>query len=204
VATPSAGGGRRRPRVAAFYDEPRLVPLLWASTVKFLTLGATIVPFQLLIRDLRFREVSMIQGVSSLFVNAAKIALAFAGAGAWALVVPNALHGVLFLAVVAGSTRFRPRLRFVWREIKGFVSFGVRAAASTVLMESSRNLDYFLVGKFLGLSALGVYRVAFEVAMMPMETLAQTTYRVAYRCSPACPRSGSGSKPHSSTPPGCC
>ncbi len=168
------------PGVAAFYGEPRLTPLLWASAAKFLTLGATIVPFQLLIRELRFREVSLIQGAASLGVNAAKIALAVAGWGAWALVVPNALHGVLFLAVVARVSPFRPRLHFAWREIRSFVSFGVRAAAATALMEGSRNLDYFLVGKFLGLSALGVYRVAFEVAMMPMETLAQTVYRVAY------------------------
>lgn len=168
------------PLIAAFYEEPRLEPLLWASTVKFVTLGATIVPFQLLIRDLRFREVSMIQAVTSLFVNVAKIALAIAGTGAWALVAPNALYGVLFLVIVARVTPFRPAFRFVWREIREFVSFGVRTAASTIMMESSRNLDYFLVGKFLGLPALGVYRVAFEVAMMPMETLSQTTYRVAY------------------------
>jgi O-antigen/teichoic acid export membrane protein len=122
----------------------------------------------------------MIQAVTSLFVNVAKIALAIAGTGAWALVEPNELYGVLFLVIVGWVTPFRPRLRFVWREIRGYVSFGVRAAASTIMMEASRNLDYFLVGKFLGLSALGVYRVAFEVAMMPMETLSQTTYRVAY------------------------
>lgn len=168
------------PAIAAFYGDPRLGPLLLASSAKFLFLGAAIVPFQLLIRDLRFREVSAVQGFCSLGVNVAKIALAIAGAGAWALVLPNALHGVLFLAAVSRISPFWPRFRFVWREISGFVSFGARAAASTITMECSRNLDYFLVGKFLGLSALGIYRVAFEVAMMPMETLSQTTYRVAY------------------------
>lgn len=166
--------------IAAFYDEPRLVPLLWASTVKFLALGATIVPFQLLIRNLHFREVSFVQGAASVGVNAAKISLALGGMGAWALVIPNVLHGVLSLVVTSCIAPFRPRLHFVWSEIREFVSFGVRAAASTILMQCSRNLDNLLVGKFLGMSALGVYRVAFDIAMMPMEILSQTTYRVAY------------------------
>ena len=168
------------PWVSVFYDDSRLTPMLWASTLKFLCLGVAIVPLQILIRDLRFPEISMVQGITALGVNLAKIALAFAGKGAWALVLPNALYGVIFLAALSWLAPFRPQLRLVWRDISWFVSFGVRAAASTITMECSRNLDYFLVGKFLGLSALGMYRVAFEIAMMPMETLAQTTYRVAY------------------------
>jgi PST family polysaccharide transporter len=73
-----------------------------------------------------------------------------------------------------------PRLRFRFANVAWHVQFGARAALSGLLTETSRNIDYFMVGLFLGVGPLGVYRVAFEMATTPLESIAQPIYRATF------------------------
>jgi O-antigen/teichoic acid export membrane protein len=109
-----------------------------------------------------------------------RIGLAFAGTGAWALIVGDASRGLYLLVGVLATSAFRPRLRFVFAEVRRFVSFGLRAASASVIFHAYRNIDYLVVGKVLGTETLGIYRVAFEVAMSPTETIIQVVNRVAF------------------------
>jgi O-antigen/teichoic acid export membrane protein len=43
-----------------------------------------------------------------------------------------------------------------------------------------RNADYFLVGKLLGVEALGIYRIAFDLGMQPVEVVINLINRVSY------------------------
>lgn len=56
----------------------------------------------------------------------------------------------------------------------------MRIAGASLVSEVYRNIDYFLVGRHLGVATLGVYRVAFDLAMVPIEAIAQPIYRVSF------------------------
>jgi O-antigen/teichoic acid export membrane protein len=75
---------------------------------------------------------------------------------------------------------FRPQLHFAFEETKRFVRFGLHVAGSSVLYHVYKNADYFLVGKLLGIEALGLYRVAFDVAMQPTEAIITVVGRVGF------------------------
>jgi O-antigen/teichoic acid export membrane protein len=168
------------PLLAREYSAPVLVPMLALAGLKLLLVGAALVPQQLLSKHLKFREVGAVQTIATLGEGLAKIGFAAAGVGAWAPVLGNVCRGaVLFAAVLAFST-FRPRLHFAWDEAKPHLRFGSRIAATSLLYHSYRNADYFLVGRFLGLEVLGIYRVAFDLAMQPMEIVMNLINRVTY------------------------
>ena len=75
---------------------------------------------------------------------------------------------------------FRPRRHFSFQETKRFARFGLQVAGSGVLFSLYKNADYFLVGKLLDIEALGLYRVAFDVAMQPTDTIIAVVGRVGF------------------------
>jgi O-antigen/teichoic acid export membrane protein len=168
------------PALASYYDEPALLPLVAASGFKLFLIGTSVVPLQLLNRDLKFREIGAVQTLASLGEGLTKIALAAAGTGAWALIAGNVARGAVLVAALWALSSFRPQRHFSQVETRRFVKVGVHVAGSSVLYQVYKNADYFLVGKFLGLEALGLYRVAFDVAMQPTDAIIAVVNRVGF------------------------
>jgi len=168
------------PVLAYTYDQAQLLPLVAASALKLVLVGMSVVPLQLLSKRLGFREIGTVQTLSSLGEGLVKIAFALGGAGAWALVIGNVSRGVVLLAALWVFSGFRPRLHFAFEETKRFARFGLQVAGSSLLFHVYRNADYFLVSKVLGMEALGSYRVAFDVAMQPTDTIIAVVGRVGF------------------------
>lgn len=168
------------PLLAYTYDEAALGPLVFASSLKLVLVGVSVVPMQLLSKRLEFREIGTVQTLSSLGEGLVKIAFAFGGAGAWALVIGNVARGFVLLLALWVFTSFRPRLHFAFAETRRYVRFGLQVAGSGALYHVYKNADYFLVGKLLNIEALGMYRVAFDVAMQPTDTIIAVVGRVGF------------------------
>lgn len=168
------------PLLTATYEEARLGPLLWASALKLVLVGMGVVPMQLLSKALKFREIGTVQTLSSLGEGVTKIVCAFAGAGAWSLVLGNVARGLVLLVAVLAFSGFRPRLHCSGQEARRFLGFGMKVAGSSVLFQIYKNSDYFLVGKLLGFEALGLYKVAFDVAMQPTDAIIIVVGRVGF------------------------
>jgi O-antigen/teichoic acid export membrane protein len=168
------------PLLAMTYDEAELSPLVAASSLKLALVGVGVVPQQLLSKRLEFRELGTVQTLASLGEGIVKIALALAGAGAWSLVIGNVARGFVLLVALWVLSSFRPQLHFAFEETKRFVRFGLQVAGSGVLYQLYKNADYFLVGKLLNIEALGLYRVAFDVAMQPTDAIIAVVGRVGF------------------------
>jgi len=168
------------PLLAYTYDQSELAPLVAASALKLVLVGVSVVPLQLLSKRLGFREIGTVQTLSSLGEGLVKIAFALGGAGAWALVIGNVARGVVLLVALWVFSGFRPRLHFAFDETKRFARFGLQVAGSSLLFHVYRNADYFLVSKLLDVEALGLYRVAFDVAMQPTDTIIAVVGRVGF------------------------
>jgi O-antigen/teichoic acid export membrane protein len=166
--------------VAIYYNDPELKRMLLISSTKMIFVGASVVPLQLLARDMRFRESSLVQASATLLESFTRVWLAATGFGAWALIYANVARGV-FICIAAYAVRpLKPTFHFAKEEVQPFVHFGLRAAIASLLTQCYRHIDYLLVGKFLGLSAVGLYRVAYEVALTAVEVITQLVNRVVY------------------------
>jgi O-antigen/teichoic acid export membrane protein len=168
------------PLIASIYGQPNLAPMIVVASAKLLLVGAALVPLQLLNRALKFRQVATITATATLLSAVLKVVLAVAGFGAWALVLGHASHGAFVLIGVNLISPFRPALIFAFSEVKRLVVFGIKVATSGVLYHFYRNADFLLVGRFLGVEALGVYRVAFDLAMSFSMALLNIVNRAAF------------------------
>lgn len=168
------------PVLMAYYAEPRLGALMAVSALKLVLVGISVVPLQLLSKSLQFREIGTVQTLASLGEGVTKILFALAGAGAWALVLGNVGRGLVLLLAVLALGRFRPLWHASWSEGRRFARFGVKVAGSGLLYHLYKSSDYFLVGKLLGLEALGLYKVAFDVAMQATDAIINVVARVGF------------------------
>ena len=168
------------PLVADFYDDPSLVTPFRLICLVFLLRGLSAVPDAYLRRELRFKELSVLQLVVVLSRGSLQLALAVLGYGFWSLVI-GMLAGETVTAL-ATIYLARESLRWswdkaVWRRI---VQFGVPASLSTVYWVVFTSADNVIVGKFFGKEMLGTYAMAYYLANLPMSKINTMFRSVAF------------------------
>ena len=151
------------PLAASFYGEPRVAGMMQVLSVYFGIACLGVVPDALLQHRLAFnlRFWPTIAAPASRYAIA--IPLAAAGFGAWSLAWGQLIGvtlEVLLLVVLAG---WRPRLG--WSEAAAMQLFRYSSQVSLVEWTAAigLNLDYVLVGHFLGTAVLGLYTLAFKL-----------------------------------------
>jgi O-antigen/teichoic acid export membrane protein len=152
---------------ARWFDEPRLAPMLIVATTKLWFVGGALVPLNQLNRATQFERIAAVSTLATLGAGLLTCGLAVSGFQAWSLVIGQVSHGLFTCIGAQVAHPFRPRGRAHFGLIRDDVKFGIKAASSTVLNNFYRNADYYLIGRILGTSALGAYRVAFDLAMTP-------------------------------------
>ncbi|MEM6561923.1 MAG: oligosaccharide flippase family protein, partial [Planctomycetota bacterium] len=160
--------GALAPLMVWFYDEPRLMAVTLALAAVFVVGGLPGPLRGLLRRELRFRDLALINIISTLSGISCAIAAAFAGLGYWALVVLPAATAVSYTIAVWIATRFRPTSPlsvFRWRELGlgALFKFGGNLTAFGLLNYAVRNLDNVLIGRFHGGAALGLYSKSYAL-----------------------------------------
>jgi teichuronic acid exporter len=168
------------PFLAVFYADWRLYPLIIASATKLVFVGAALVPLQLLTRDLHFKTSGAAQTAATLGESVTKVVLVAAGFGAWGLVLANVSRGVFLCLALWRLAPFRPVMAAEDATTRRAVRFGSKVAAASILYHFYRNLDFLMIGRVLGQRALGVYRVAFDLGMTPLEIVLNLVNRVQF------------------------
>ncbi|MBI3967968.1 MAG: lipopolysaccharide biosynthesis protein [Chloroflexi bacterium] len=174
------------PLAASFFDEPQVAPLLiWLSSTMFL-LGLGTVPSALLERELLFNRKLVPETGAALAFVFVGIALAVAGLGFWSLIgaqiaYQGARSALLWLQapIPAG---FRYGLKFDLATATELVGLGKYAMASQVGQFIFTTVDNAIVGKLLGPAALGLYSMAYKLALFPAVNV---THHIAFVMFPA-------------------
>jgi len=170
------------PLVGLFYREPRLASLVRWAAILFLVMpwGQQ---FQILFqKELKFRRLATIEIISAVAGTCVAVTLAFAHTGVYALVfgqVANA-SAKSCLLVALGWRRWAPQLHFRRSDLKGYVGFGMFQMGERTLNYFAANLDYLLIGRFLGPTPLGVYSIAYQLVVVPLMRVNPILTRVAF------------------------
>ena len=169
------------PWIGAFYDSAEVAGVMPFVALNFLVVGSFTVPQALLSRDLRYREMST-AGTSDLFVSsAAACVLAWTGFGYWSLVISDVMGAVVKGSITSYYTRWRPRLHFSREAFRELASFGLGSYAARLLQHAAMNLDNLVIGRFLGLTALGFYDKGFAVGNQLFQKLTVAGPVVSFR-----------------------
>lgn len=179
-ATISGIGVAVSPFVADFFGRPAVAPLVAATSMSALLYSAAVTQISLLTRKLDFRSLELREISSTLVGGAGAVALAFAGAGAWAIVGQNLIVGGVSMILVWRLSSWRPRLVYSGESLRTLGSFGVKTFFSRLLSYANVNGDNLLIGRYLGSAPLGVYAIAYNVMFLPVSRISDPVQQVMF------------------------
>lgn len=159
--------------IAALFDVPEAVWAFRALALAPLIKGFAHLDAKRLVRGHRYRPLVLVDLGSQALVTAAAWPLAWALDSYWAvlwLVIGQVCGSVLISHVVATRRYGWSMTGEAWRRI---VSFGWPLLINGLLMFGVFQGDRLIVGVFYDMETLGVYSVAFALAMMPTMMLAR-------------------------------
>lgn len=160
------------PAVAAFYGEPQVAPVLAALALCFVLTALSATQKALLTREMNFRALELRQIAATLVAAVVAIGLALAGAGVWAIVAQSVVFALVAAVLIWAQSPWRPSLRFSRSALRDLGGFGLDVTGTQLLFFLNRNVDNLLVGRVLGSAALGVYNIAYQLMMLPLNQVA--------------------------------
>jgi len=167
------------PAVADFFRAPALTGLLQVLGAGLLIKALAITPRAVNLRLMRFRVIGIADIAGGVIGAVGGITAALLGAGIWSMAVQVILTD-LVIAVVLQLRTHGVRPNHHLGELVDILPFSLRLFGSNALAFASRNLDNILVGRFLGVTALSLYSMAYRVLVIPVQMIGQTVNRVTF------------------------
>ena len=168
------------PAVGLFFGDERAIPLLRVLGLTFPFTAIGNIHNFMLVKELNFQRRFLPDLIKAMGKGVISIVLALSGWGAWALVWGQVggtlLGGISYWFVV----RWRPALTFHWSIARSLLSYGLKIVSINGTNIIIRNIDYLLVGRYLGAEALGVYSLAYRIPDILIKQFAGTLAEVSF------------------------
>jgi PST family polysaccharide transporter len=160
------------PLVAQFFRMPELTSVVRVMSIAFPIAGLAAVAECLLQRSLRFDVIARVE-LASYIVGYALVGvgLAWAGLGVWALVSAELAKSIVKTILFLRAAPPPGQLHFDRAAFVDLLRFGSGYTASGFSLWLVYLADTFVVGRFLGAAALGVYSRAYELMLVPGHAL---------------------------------
>jgi O-antigen/teichoic acid export membrane protein len=149
------------PWIARFFDSPEAGQVMPVAALTFLIVPFGSVSAALMTREIRYKAKTLVDWTGTVTFSATAVALAWSGWSFWSLVYAELARATVQTTAYLYLGRWVPSLRFSKAAMGEMLSFGVGIYVKRVLDYATQNLDNLVVGKVLGLTALGLYDKAF-------------------------------------------
>jgi O-antigen/teichoic acid export membrane protein len=170
------------PLISQFYAEPLLVELIVVLSLNFIILAFGNQHRVLLQKKLQFNTIAKVE-ISSTFISVATaIFLSIYDYGIYSLVYGTIVKAIVSssLYMIIGIKEHKPSFLFKLKYIKPFLSFGMYRTAQSALNYFNSEFDVILIGKLLGVEALGFYSIMKQLAMRPLQLIGPVVTKVAF------------------------
>jgi O-antigen/teichoic acid export membrane protein len=147
---------------------------------------AAAIPFNLLAlpaivkldRDLNFKQVAINELIGQASMYAVAIPLAFAGNGAWAPAIGLVTQQLVLMLLSFRSARYLPSLCWDNALVLEMLKYGLAYSSSTWVWQLRRLVNPLIVGRFVGVEAVGY--VAVSIRLVEVLAFAKdATWRIA-------------------------
>ncbi|MDG1662074.1 MAG: lipopolysaccharide biosynthesis protein [Pseudomonadales bacterium] len=158
--------------IARFFDAEELKDILPIYAVILIVRGMGVIAQGLVLRELKFKELNLIEFSSYLFgYGLFGVSLAFFGFGVWALVLAYLAQSIIKTVLMNISVGSKRDWALTARGVSEIMSFGVGDTVGQTANFFANQLDNILIGKLLGVSALGIYGRAYQISVMPVNLI---------------------------------
>lgn len=165
------------PLLGSLFQSDIVTSLIRVSSITFLFTALQAVPMGVLQREMDYRLISVSEAVQALAQAAFTLGFALAGWSYWSLIA-GFLAGKLVVAGMVIWWRPTAFARPHWQELSAPLRFGADIALSRLAWAFYGQADAIVVGRMLGESTLGLYRMAMNVASVPADKIGMLLMRV--------------------------
>lgn len=151
--------------ISWFYHNSQVILPICVLSLRYLMIPVTSIQTSLLYRENRFKIPAVVHTIESLISYALTIGFAILGMGYWSVILPLVLAPSAGILIYYTNHSWRPGTKLktkYWRET---FDFGKNILGIQLLKTLRNNLDYLIVGHFLGVEVLGLYFFSFNAGL---------------------------------------
>lgn len=168
------------PAIASFYRRPELKSILMVLSLNFAFSSFTIIQQTILVKEMDFKSLTIRDMIAVIGAGSISVYLAYNGFGVWSLVCQMLSYTILNGILLWRLSQWRPKLIFSYPAIKDIIRFSVNFTGFNIVNYLARNVDYLLIGRFLGAQSLGIYAIAYKIMMVPLTNISWVITRVMF------------------------
>ncbi|MGS0682937.1 oligosaccharide flippase family protein [Shewanella sp. 125m-7] len=169
--------------LAIYYDDLQLIPPMILMATSYLLLPFGMLYAAINLRANRMRVVGRAVLWQTAFDAILTATFALLGLGIWAIIVPKIIVVFIWIGVhkyhnplpellspsaaatAQDSLSHAKSTGLFSSNLKGLLKFGLQVGLGDLAIALRQNIDYILIGYFLGLEALGIYFFAFNASL---------------------------------------
>jgi lipopolysaccharide exporter len=155
------------PYAAGFYETPEATPILRAAGLMMIITGLMNIRVIYFKKELEFQKQFVFLFTGTLFDLTISIAFAVIMQNVWALVYGLLAGNLARLIISYIIVPWRPRIQIEPDKLKDMYGFGRYVFWSSLFIFLLTEGDDALLGKLLGVTALGFYQMAHRIANLP-------------------------------------
>ncbi|RMH64310.1 MAG: lipopolysaccharide biosynthesis protein, partial [Calditrichaeota bacterium] len=168
------------PVTARFFKHPELTFSFQLLAPLFLLYALNALPRIRLQRDMRFKRFSVIQ-LSGVVVQLGTILTLVLNGFGFSSFVYGILAEQIILTVLFNALAFTPvSLRIDKEAFMELWHYGIRVLGTRVVAYLNANIPGFIIGKLIGLEALGFYNIAYQLVDFPVQRISKNVLRVMF------------------------
>lgn len=168
------------PYIGRFLNSQEVAPVMRVLGLIFIFSCFSMVPKALLQKDMRFARVASAEVGGAIVYSVVAISLALSGFGVWSLVVGYLAKTVIVMITIWHFAKWKPQFMFDKTIALEMFHFGKFLFLGSSVWFLKMNLDNLLVGKLLGITALGLYVIAFNIANFSADYLGSKVAKVVF------------------------
>lgn len=156
--------------IADFFNMPILNHYLTYIAVLFLFIPVPQIFNTLLTKELRFKTLCIVETITMVIFVVSTFIFLIMGFGILSLifgVFARITSSILFYFLIFRKV-WMPKIYFNFSEIQNLLSFGMFQMGEKIINYLTSNIDYIIIGRYLGHAALGYYTLAYEIVVYPL------------------------------------
>jgi O-antigen/teichoic acid export membrane protein len=168
------------PVIGAFFQLPQALAVIRTLSVNTLFSGFRSIKLVILKRELAFGKQFLYEFVAMAVDIIVSVAMALYLRNYWALVWGGLAANFTRLVMSYLLCPYSPRIRFDRHQLRELFGFGRWVLFSNLLVFAITQGDDLFVAKFLGVTALGMYQLAFMISNLPATEISHVISHVTF------------------------
>jgi PST family polysaccharide transporter len=151
--------------IAQFYGNNQLIWPICVLALIYLMCPVFVVQSILIERENRLKVTALCNAMQAILSNIILVILAVLDMGVWAVVWSMVVTYPVWIVINYMNHPWRPPTSFNLERWQEITSYGSKLLGVDLLGKIRMNLDYLIVGRFIGIEALGLYFFAFNAGL---------------------------------------